>query len=188
MWNQILEKMTAQILSSRKYILIAVLLELPWQEDAKTSVCSNQPQPNPFQPVKPRRGAWGIGAWRLPSLCLQLPGVLLHLPEHRHLCLLPHHRHHLDGRQLMEYFCINSLSFQGDVLAGQQVDENLDSVCSLLRHLCLPWLHPWGALRPDYPWLDSPTISPDSSSCHHHHSGKQLCSHTLSSSSSQLSR
>ena len=110
MWKQILEKMTAQILLRRKYTLIAVLLELPWQEDAKTSVCSNQPQPNPFQPVKPRRGAWGIGAWRLPSLCLQLPGVLLHLPEHRHLRLLPHYRHHLDGRQLSECFLINSLS------------------------------------------------------------------------------
>ena len=69
---------------------------------------------------------------------------------------------------------------QGDVLAGQQVDENLDSVCSLLRHLCVPWLHPWRALRPDYPWLDSAPISPDSSSCHHNHSGRHLFSHTLS--------
>ena len=179
MRKQILEKTRAQIHSSRKYTFVAVFLELPWQEDAKTSVYSNPPQPNPFQPVKPvKRGAWGIGSWRLPSLCLQLPGVPLHLPDHRHLRLLPHHRHHLDGRQLSEYFYI--ISVPGDVLAGQQVDENLDSVCSLLRHLCLPWLHAWSALRPDHPWLDSAPISQDSSSCHHHHSGRHLFSHKVS--------
>ena len=109
MWKQIWENMTAQILSSRKYTFIAVFLQLPWQQDAKTSVYRNQPQPNPSQPVKPRRGAWGIGTWRLPPLCLQLPGVLRHLPEHGHLRLLPHHRHHLDGRQQIECFHITSV-------------------------------------------------------------------------------
>ena len=161
-WKEISEKMTVQILANWKYTPTAVFLQLPWQEDAKTSLCSNQPQPNPFQPRRPNRGAWGIGAWRLPSLRPQLRGVLGHLPGQDHPRLLPHHRHHLDGRQLSE--CFEIISCQGDVLARQQVDENLDSVCSLLRHLCLPWLHSWGGLGPDYPWMDT-LITPASSKC-----------------------
>ena len=109
----------------------------------------------------------------LPSLRPQLRGVLLHLPGHDHLRLLPHHRHHLDGRQLNE--CFEIISCQGDVLARQQVDENLVSVCSLLRHLCLPWLHPWGAVGPDCPWVDT-VISPDSSEGRLKHSGGQIFS------------
>ena len=66
------------------------------------------------------------------------------------------------------------------------MDENLDSVCSLLRHLCLPWLHPWGALGPDWPCMDT-DISPHSSNCRHKHSGGHF-SQTSTSISQLISR